>query len=62
MDHNQVAALLGPAALKVWPDLPREAQERLFGAAVHDGVIGNSLVTFARPAPTRGLSYETHSM
>jgi hypothetical protein len=48
--------------LKVWPDLPREAQERLFAAAVHDGVIGNSLVTFARPAPTHGPAYETHSI
>jgi hypothetical protein len=27
MDDNQLAALLGHAALKVWPDLPREAQD-----------------------------------
>ena len=41
MDENQIASLLGHAALKVWPDLPRDAQERLFAAAVDDGVIGN---------------------
>jgi hypothetical protein len=29
MDDNQVAALLGHAALKVWPDLPREAHSVL---------------------------------
>jgi hypothetical protein len=46
MDDNQVVALLGHGALKVWPDLPREAQERLFAAAVGDGEIGNSLATF----------------
>ena len=39
MDENQFAALLGHAALKVWPELPRDAQERLFAAAVNDGVI-----------------------
>ena len=46
MDENQVASLLGRAALKVWPDLPHDAQEQLFAAAVDDGVIGNSLATF----------------
>jgi hypothetical protein len=46
MDENQIASLLGHAALKVWPDLPRDAQERLFAAAVDDGVIGNDLATF----------------
>jgi hypothetical protein len=62
MDENSYASLLGRAALKVWPDLPRDAQEQLFAAAVNDGVIGNSLATFlhdrhprtAHPAhPTR---------
>jgi hypothetical protein len=38
--------LLGYAALKVWSDLPRDAQERLFTAAAHDGVIANSLAMF----------------
>ena len=28
--------LLGHAAFKLWPDLPRETQERLFEAAVLD--------------------------
>jgi hypothetical protein len=46
MDENQFAKLLGRAALKVWPDLPRDAQEQLFAAAVNDAVIGNSLATF----------------
>jgi hypothetical protein len=46
MDHNQFAALLGHAALKAWPDLPREAQEKLFAAAVEDGVIANALATY----------------
>jgi hypothetical protein len=62
MDENSYASLLGRAALKVWPHLPRDAQEQLFSAAVNDGVIGNSLATFlhdrhprtAHPAhPTR---------
>ena len=46
MDENQFAALLGRAALKVWPELPRDAQERLFAAAVNDGVIANALATY----------------
>ena len=46
MDDNQFAALLGHAALKVWPELPRDAQERLFAAAVNDGVIANTLATY----------------
>ena len=46
MDENSFASLLGRAALKVWPDLPRDAQEQLFAAAVDDGVIANSLATF----------------
>ena len=46
MDENKFASLIGLAALKVWPDLPREAQERLFAAAVDDGVIANSLAEF----------------
>jgi hypothetical protein len=37
---------LGHAALKVWSDLPRDAQERLFAAAVDGGVIANSLAVF----------------
>jgi hypothetical protein len=46
MDENKFASLLGHAALKVWPRLPREAQEQLFAAAVDDAVIGNSLAVF----------------
>jgi hypothetical protein len=62
MDENQFASLLGRAALKVWPDLPRDAQERLFAAAVDDGVIANTLAEFLHdrhprtahpPKPTR---------
>jgi hypothetical protein len=34
MNDNQFAELLGHAALTVWPDLSRDAQERLFAAAV----------------------------
>jgi hypothetical protein len=62
MDENRFAALLGHAALRVWPDLPREVQERLFSAAVDDAVIANSLAAFLHdrhpktshpPKPTR---------
>lgn len=62
MDENRFASLLGHAALKVWPDLPREAQEQLFAASVDDGVIANSLAVFLHdrhpktahpPKPTR---------
>jgi hypothetical protein len=45
-DEERFASLLGHAALKVWSDLPRDAQERLFAAAVDDGVIANSLAIF----------------
>jgi hypothetical protein len=44
--EDRFASLLGHAALKVWSDLPRDAQERLFAAAVDDGVIANSLAVF----------------
>ena len=42
-DQNALAALLGHAILRVWADLPRDTQERLFAAAVDDGVIANEL-------------------
>jgi hypothetical protein len=45
-NENRLAALLGHAALKVWSDLPRDAQERLFVAAVDDGVVANDLAEF----------------
>jgi hypothetical protein len=45
-DEERYAALLGHAALKVWSDLPREAQELLFNASVDDGIIANSLAGF----------------
>ena len=34
MDEDRFVALLGHAALKVWANLPQDAQERLFAAAV----------------------------
>ena len=46
MDENQFVALLGHAALKVWPELPRDAQEMLFAAAVDDGAIANTLAIY----------------
>jgi hypothetical protein len=46
MNANQFAALLGHAVLKVWPELSRDAQEKLFDAAVDDGVIANALATY----------------
>ena len=46
MNENRFAALLGNAALKTWADLPREAQERLFAAAVDDGVVAHDLAEF----------------
>jgi hypothetical protein len=61
-DENKFASLLGRAALAVWADLPRAAQERLFAAAVDDGVIANDLAEFLQdrhprtahpPRPTR---------
>jgi len=46
MDENKYAALLGHAALKVWAELPRDAQEMLFAAAVDDSVIANALAIY----------------
>ena len=46
MNENQFAVLLGHAALKVWPELSRDAQEKLFAAAVNDGIIANALATY----------------
>ncbi len=46
MDENQFALLIGRAALKIWPELPREAQQLLFDAAIDDAVIGKNLATF----------------
>jgi hypothetical protein len=37
-DKERFATLLGQAALKVWSDLPREAQERLFTASVQRSI------------------------
>jgi hypothetical protein len=45
-EEDRFVRLLGHAALKVWSDLPRDAQERLFAAAAGDGVIANSLAVF----------------
>jgi hypothetical protein len=61
-NEERFAALLGRAALSIWADLPRGAQERLFAAAVDDGVIANDLAEFLHdrhprtahpPRPTR---------
>ena len=61
-DENRFGTLLGHAAVRVWSELPREAQEQLFAAAVDDGVIANSLAVFLHdrhpktahpPKPTR---------
>ncbi|MGY0571214.1 hypothetical protein ACTGJ9_009350 [Bradyrhizobium sp. RDM12] len=61
-DENRFAGLLGRAALKVWADLPRSAQEQLFAAAVDDGAIATDLAellhdrhpkTAHPPSPTR---------
>jgi hypothetical protein len=46
MDENRFALLLGHAALKVWADLPRDAQQQLFSSAVDDTVIASSLAEF----------------
>ena len=62
MDENRFATLLGHAALEVWADLPRDAQERLFAAAVGDGGVATDLAEFLHdrhprtahpPRPTR---------
>ena len=62
MNETQFASMLGHAALKVWPELPREAQEQLFSAAVDDALIAKSLAEFLHdrhpktahpPKPTR---------
>jgi len=62
---NEFERLLGRAALKLWPDLPRDVQELLFEAAVpNDFVIRNSLAVFlhdrhprtAHPPKPRGLA------
>jgi hypothetical protein len=45
-NEDRLASLLGHAALKVWSDLPRDAQERLFDAAVDDGIIADSLAVY----------------
>jgi hypothetical protein len=60
MDENRFAALLGHAALKVWPDLPRDAQERLFAAAVDDAVIATSLAEFLHDRDPRTLHPSSH--
>ena len=46
MDESKFAVLLGHAALKMWPELSRDAQEMLFAAAVDDGVIANTLAIY----------------
>ena len=44
---NEFERLLGNAALKLWPDLPRDVQELLFETAVPiDPAIRNKLAVF----------------
>lgn len=54
-EQERYASLLGHAALRAWPDLPREAQERLFAAAVDDGIIANSLAIYLHDRHPRTL-------
>lgn len=35
-DENRLIKLVGEGVLRLWPELPREAQERLFEEAVGD--------------------------
>ena len=45
--NEQFGRLLGQAALALWPDLPRDVQERLFETAVPaDDVVRNNLAVF----------------
>jgi hypothetical protein len=55
MDDMQISSLLGRAALKVWPQLPPEAQEMLFKAATDEGVIANALATYLHDHPGRPI-------
>jgi hypothetical protein len=44
---NQLELLLGRAALQLWPDLPRDVQEKLFESAVPlDPELRNRLAIF----------------
>jgi hypothetical protein len=44
---NEFERLLGRAALRLWPDLPRDVQEKLFETAVPlDPAIRNRLAIF----------------
>jgi hypothetical protein len=44
---NQLELLLGRAALQLWPELPRDVQEKLFEAAVPiDAALRNRMAIF----------------
>jgi hypothetical protein len=44
LGENELELLLGRAALQLWPDLPRDVQEKLFDAAVPlDATLRNHL-------------------
>jgi hypothetical protein len=44
---NQLELLLGRAALQLWPDLPRDVQEKLFETAVPiDAALRNRMAIF----------------
>ena len=44
---SEFERLLGQAALRLWPDLPRDVQEKLFETAVPvDPVVRNRLAIF----------------
>jgi hypothetical protein len=56
-EHDRNALLVGHAALNVWTDFPRDAQERVFAAAADSQIVANLLaflcmVVIRRP-PTR---------
>jgi hypothetical protein len=59
MDENRFAAMLRHAALKVWPDLPRDAQERMFAAAVDDAANVSSLAEFLHECQPKTLHPKT---
>jgi hypothetical protein len=46
MNEERFAMLLGHAAPNLWSNLPRDAQERLFTAAVDDSIMANALAIF----------------
>ena len=55
---NEFEGLLGHAAFKLWPDLPRDVQETLFEAAVpHDDATRYNLAVFLHQHHRKGPLY-----